>query len=963
MIELYEILTHWYTDDGIVYHDPTDDDTWYNFATEIYHPTAKIPDNELYHVGKTKEESSQGIGSGRYPVGSGKDPFQHTDNEFYRTYRRLVKSGMSSKEIADYFGYSLRDLRSAVTVAHTEKVEKEQKLVRSLYDQGFGVPEIAVKTGLGERTVYNRLNPKGTSKKQSLDAVVNRLQNEMDRKRFLDIGEGVENNLGVSKEKLNAAVKAMTDTGDYVVLPNYKLPQPTNPGKFTTVKILAPAGTTYGDVKNNLSELKSVDDYFPNERDKGKTGAGIKDPERISMSRVYIRYPDDPTGNGKDLDGTIELRRGVPDLDLGNSQYAQVRIATDNGLYLKGVALYTNTIPDGYDVVFNTSKSRDKPLNKVLKEVNKDDKGNPDKDNPFGATIKSQRGALNIVNEEGDWEDWSKSLSSQFLSKQPKQIVERQLNLAYQQQVEEFNEILSIPNPVVRKVLLKEFADSCDGASVDLKGAAIPGQANRLILPLTSLKENEVYAPQYENGTTVVLVRHPHAGTFELPRLTVNNKNPQGKELIGNSADAIGIHPKAAHQLSGADFDGDTVVVLPENKNLKFTTRPYLEALKDFETDDYANPPDATPVKDQKGWRKQMEMGKISNLITDMTLRGATDDQLARAVKHSMVIIDAEKHNLNYQKSYEDNKIAELKQLYQGGANKGASTIVSRAKGDADIDERAQVYLERMIDRKTGKINYEYTGRTIKRLVENPETGEKEWKDTGEKAKERVTKMEKVYLQGGNAFDLSSGHPVEILYAQYADNLRTLGNQARLEYLAAIEKIPKKDPEAAKSYEGEVSSLNEKLMVAQKNAPRERQAAVLANIMVKAQIDAHPELTDRDHAAELKKVKAQRMTGARLMVGASKTKVDFTPEEWEAVEANAIAPSKLERLLENADMDHVKSLAMPRQTNVLSDSKVSLIRSMSASGYTMKEIAEKLDLSTTTVNNALHPKAEPKVNE
>ena len=953
MIELYEILQHWDTDDGITYHDPTDDDTWYNFATGIYHPTAKIPRDELYHEGRTKEESSNHIGSGRYPKGSGKDPFQHNDNEFYKTYRRLVNSGMSRKEIADYCGYSERDLRSAVTIGHTEQVEKEQKLVRSLYDQGMKPEEISSKTGIGLRTVYNRLNPKSTKKRESLDAVTKRLEDEMERKRFLDIGEGVERNLGVSKEKLSAAVKNLTDSGDYVVLPSYKLAQPTNPGKFTTVKILAPAGTTYADVKNNLSELKSVDDYFPSERDKGKTAVGIHDPEKISMDRVYIRYPDE---GGKDLDGTIELRRGVPDLDLGNSTYAQVRIATDNGLYLKGVALYKDDIPEGYDIVFNTSKSRDKPLKKVLKEIEKDADGNPDKDRPFGATIKAQKGALNIVNEEGDWDDWSKSLSSQFLSKQPKQIVERQLNLAYQQQVEEFNEILSIPNPVVRKVLLKEFADSCDGASIELKGAAIPGQANRLILPVTSLKETEVYAPGYENGTTLVLVRYPHAGTFELPRLTVNNKNQEGAALIGNSKDAIGIHPKAAHQLSGADFDGDTVVVLPENKNIKFTTRPYLEELKDFETDDYANPPDVTEVKNQKGWRKQMEMGKISNLITDMTLRGAPPEELVRAVKHSMVIIDAEKHNLNYQKSYEDNKIAELKQFYQGGKNKGASTIISRAGGDADVYERSQVYLERDIDRETGKINYRYTGRTIKKPVEDPVTGKKSWEDTGELAKERVTKMEKVYLEGGNAYDLSSGHPIEMLYARYADDLRTLGDKARLEYLAAVKATPKRDPEASKSYSSEVEALNEKLMVAQKNAPRERQAAVLANIMIKAQIDAHPELTDRDNAAELKKRKAQYMTGARLMVGANKTKVDFTPEEWEAVEANAISPSKLERLLNNADTDHVKSLAMPRQTTVLSDAKINLIKSMSLSGYTMKEIADKLDLSVSTINNALHPK-------
>ena len=947
MIELYEILMHWDSDDGITFHDPTDHDTWYNFGTQIYHPSARIPDAFLQHEGRTKEESKQGIGSGRYPVGSGKDPFQHNSNEFYKTYRRLKKSGMSEKEVADYFGYTLRDLRSAVTIGKKNEIETQQKIFKKWYDEGMSVSEISEKSGVNERTVYLRLNPKESAKRESLDVVTERLANEMERKRYLDIGEGVETNLGVSKERLAAAVKNLTDTGEYEVLSNYKLEQPTNPGKYTTLKILVPAGTTYADVKNNLSELKSVDDYYPKEQDIGKTGVGIHEPTPINMDRIYIRYPDE---GGKDRDGTIELRRGVDDISLGDSQYAQVRIATDNGLFLKGVALYTKDIPEGYDIVFNSNKERGTPIEKVLKPL-KDDK-----DNPFGATIKSQRGALNIVNEEGDWEDWSRSLSSQFLSKQPKEIIERQLNLAYEQQVDEFNTILSIPNPTVRKILLKEFADTCDGASVDLKGAAIPGQANRLILPVPNLKDTEVYAPGYENGTTVVLVRHPHAGTFELPKLVVNNKNKEAKELLGNSMDAIGINPKVAQQLSGADFDGDTVVVLPENRNTKFTTRPYLNSLITFSTDDYANSPDATPVTEQKGWNKQMEMGKISNLITDMTLKGAPDDQVARAVKHSMVIIDAEKHNLNWQKSYEDNKISELKELYQGGKNKGASTLISKAGGEADIPERKQVYLERDIDPETGKINYRYTDRTIKKKIFNEDTGEYEYKDTGKKATEKTTKLEKIYLDGGTAYDLSSGHPKEILYARYSDNLRQLANQARKEYLAASNSTSKKDPEAAKIFNAEVDSLKEKLLVAQKNAPRERQAQVLANLMIKAQIDAHPELTDRDNKDILSRTKAQRMTGARMMVGASKTKVKFTPEEWEAVEANAISPSHLERLLNNADMEDVKKLAMPKQTTTLSPSKANLIRSMSASGYTIAEIADKLDISSTSVNKALHPK-------
>ena len=75
-------------------------------------------------------------------------------------------------------------------------------------------------------------------------------------------------------------------------------------------------------------------------------------------------------------------------------------------------------------------------------------------------------------------------------------------------------------------------------------------------------------------------------------------------------------------------------------------------------------------------------MGRISNLITDMTLKDATEDELARAVRYSNTVIDAEKHHLDYKKSYSDNNIAELKEKYQGRYTKtgkyseGASTLI-----------------------------------------------------------------------------------------------------------------------------------------------------------------------------------------------------------------------------------------------------------------------------------------------
>ena len=86
---------------------------------------------------------------------------------------------------------------------------------------------------------------------------------------------------------------------------------------------------------------------------------------------------------------------------------------------------------------------------------------------------------------------------------------------------------MDIPNPTLKRQLLDSFADECDSAAVHLKGAALPRQGCYTILPVGSLGDNEVYAPNYKNGEEVILVRYPHAGTFEIPKLRVNNNNPE----------------------------------------------------------------------------------------------------------------------------------------------------------------------------------------------------------------------------------------------------------------------------------------------------------------------------------------------------------------------------------------------------------------------------------------------------
>ena len=201
-----------------------------------------------------------------------------------------------------------------------------------------------------------------------------------------------------------------------------------------------------------------------------------------------------------------------------------------------------------------------------------------------------------------------------------------------------------------------------------------------------------MYAPNYKNGEKVALIRYPHGGTFEIPILTVNNKQSTAKRMLDNALDAIGINSKVAERLSGADFDGDTVMVIPTGGKVKVTSTPPLKGLEGFDPKlEYGGKKEGTfkPMKNT-----QTEMGKISNLITDMTLKGATQDELARAVRHSMVVIDAEKHKLDYKQSEQDNGISALKKKYQGTVDEngryheGAATLISRAKSETSVLKR-----------------------------------------------------------------------------------------------------------------------------------------------------------------------------------------------------------------------------------------------------------------------------------
>lgn len=878
--------------------------------------------------------------SGRYPWGSGDNPYQH-GGDFLARVEELQRLGKTEKQIADELHLSTTDLRMQVRVAKHERRALQADRARSLREDGKTLDEIASILGYAnDSSVRALLNENTAANKNKAQATAEILKKELAEKGAIDVGTGVERQLGVSTGVLQEALFILETEGynRYGV----GVPQVNDPKKRTITPVISVPEIDQREVYQNLDLVKSVGDYHST--DGGESWDKREYPASIDSSRVKILYGDE---GGTLKDGVIEIRRGVADLDLGDSHYAQVRILVDGTHYLKGMAMYSDDMPDGVDIVFNTNKHTGTPKMDVLKKIQ------DDPDNPFGALIKAngqshyidaggneKLSAINKLKEEGDWDKMSKNLSSQFLSKQPIQLIKKQLDLTYADAADEFSEICSLNNPTVKRKLLLDFADECDSAAVHLKAAALPRQSTQVILPLNAMKETEIFAPNYRDGEKVVLIRYPHGGTFEIPELTVNNKNPTAVSVLGkNIRDAVGINPKVAERLSGADFDGDQVVVIPTGGRVKIQSTPALKDLKDFDPKtDYSTEGKTGVRLLAKGAATQRQMGEISNLITDMTLKGATEPEIARAVKHSMVVIDAAKHKLDYRQSEKDNGIAELKKKYQGfddetGHHGGASTLLSRRKQDVEVPERQG---SGVIDPLTGKVVYKESGRTYV----DPRTG---------KTVAATTKVKRI-LAVDDVRSMSSGTLQEEAYADYANKMKDLANKARLEYKATP--TLKRSASAAKAFEPEVNRLMAALKVAQLNAPLEREAQRIANARVKAKVQAN-NITDKD---EISKIRRAAISDARNSTGASgkRTRITISDGEWTAIQSGAISDTTLSEILRYAEPKTVRERATPRRTTQLSDARVSRIKAMANSGHTNAEIAEALGISTSAVSKYLN---------
>lgn len=917
--------------------------------------------NELAHIGMPRR-------SGRYPWGSGEDPYQH-GRDFLGRIDELKKQGLSETEIARSLGLTTTQYRAEKALAKDERRMLDVATAKRLKEkEGMGATEIGRKMGIPESTVRSLLNEKSEVRMNQAKNTADFIKKQIEAKGMIDVGAGVERELGISKEKLDQALYLLEREG-YPVYGG-RFSQVTNPSQKTTQKVICPIGTEHKEIYN-FDKIHPLNEDNYTSRDGGDTFTKFQYPKSMDSNRLAIRYAED---GGILKDGIVEIRRGVEDLSLGNSHYAQVRILVDDKKYIKGMAVYSDDLPDGVDVMFNTNKS-----NKVAKlDVLKDIKNDPD--NPFGSLIKANgqstyidkngKEQLSLINkraDEGDWSEWKDAVPSQFLSKQSLTMAKKQLGIARADKEAEFDEICSLTNPTVKKHLLQKFSDECDSAAVHLQAAALPGQKYHVILPINSLKDDEVYAPNYPDGSKIALIRYPHGGTFEIPILKVNNKHKPAIDLLGKDVvDAIGINSKNAERLSGADFDGDTVMCIPTHDKagkVKITSTHQLDGLEGFDPKTkYPERPGMKYMKDPVTGKDstQMQMGIISNLITDMTLAGADENDLAAAVRHSMVVIDAGKHKLDYKQSEIDNNIAALKKKYQVRIDEngnthygGASTIISASKGQESVLKRQGTPKVNM----KGKEWYDPTkpeGSYIYKVADDAEYSyQKVNKRTGEVTTVTKNKMQRStrMAETDDPYTLVSAakHPMELVYAEYASNMKSLANRARIEMMNTG-KIEYSST-AKKTYQAEYDSLNSKLNNALLNTTRERAAQRKANAEINSKKLADPNMKKDD----IKKASQQALTKYRNEVGAISRKdrdIEITDREWEAIQAGAISENKLTQILNNTNIDKLRERATPRSTTTLSTAKINRIKAMSNS-YTISQIADKFNISPSTVSKYL----------
>jgi len=840
--------------------------------------------NYLIHYGTKRH-------SGRYPWGSGGNESGTT-----KQIQELLNKGYSYKDIANKLGTTASEIKSYISYSKTQETNHMIHQIAAKKQHGYSNVEIAKQLGVSEGLVRYYSNKQISEKKaasnERVDKVSKSLESILDKHIGVDVGTGVNVNLNLTNSEMNKVIVGLKDKGYKVEMIN--VPDPTNRAITVLHQILTKESVTGRDLHQSINDIVSVNVKA------NKVSTGTK-PISISKTRVAIKH--DPS-----KDGMIYIRPGVKDIFIPvGKTYCQARILVGENKYLKGMAVYSDDIPKGKDVQFFHSKATD---SKALKDIEKGI-------NIFGSNVyqyekNGVQSAINVVGSkpgagvEGYWDGWNsaRNLSTQFLAKQPPKAITERIRATKLDLAKELKDINSISNPTIKSWALENFSLALDKKAASMDVSAFPRQSNKVIFGI-DIKDNEVYAPTYNSGETIALVRYPHAGTFEIPVLKVNNNNPSGRKILGNAIDAIGISAKSAAQLSGADYDGDTVIAIPA-KYVKATAP--VKSLIDFDPRKaYPNGP-TTPRITEK--QKQEKMGEITNLISDATIRGASVSELTRLVKHSMVVIDSYKHNLDYKQSEIDNDIASLKKKYRQTAS-----IISDAKSPA--------YVNRELDTSAKGRSYSLPIDSKGNIVYKEST-----------TKRYKSKVDKISLIDNPEKHYTSSNGVESSYASYSEHLKNMARSARLQS-AKVSKAYSVNEAAAKEYKNEIASISYKLGQFERSKAAERQ--------VNRKTLAKSAKSDDTTKAEQIRANYRKQYGVAPL--------QLTKREAEALAKGALPKSTVVKALKAFKGLNYSSFTKSTQaTTKLQASNVKRYKNL---GYNYSEIANILGISVDRVKQYL----------
>lgn len=158
-----------------------------------------IAEDILMHYGVKRR-------SGRYPWGSGDNPYQHSA-DFLSRVSELKKQGFSEKEIAESMHLTTGQLRIQVGLAKDERRSLQVDTAKGLREKGYSLNEIAEKMGFAnDSSVRSLLNENSEIRMNQAKQTAELLKKMVDEKGMIDVGAGVERELGISREKLNQAL-------------------------------------------------------------------------------------------------------------------------------------------------------------------------------------------------------------------------------------------------------------------------------------------------------------------------------------------------------------------------------------------------------------------------------------------------------------------------------------------------------------------------------------------------------------------------------------------------------------------------------------------------------------------------------------------------------------------------------------------------------------------------------------